>query len=118
MSLETWWNWGNGLNTQKWIGLKSENLFNSLQTWESWKLKEELIWKEDLLINELKEHCTKIETWKVLIKKKWKFIVKEAKTEEDILSWLQWKIVHFQIPAVWNFNWFSFDFLFQNLVSE
>ncbi len=110
MSLETWWNWWNGQNSKNWTVLKSDDLLKSLQTWESYSLKEELVWKEDLLVNELKDHCTKIETGKVLVKKNWKFTIKNVKNKEDLLSWLQWKIVHIRIPAVWNFKWFDFDF--------
>ena len=57
--------------------------------------KEELIWDTDAILNDLRENHVKIE--------------KNAEVE-----WYKWKKVHIDLPAVWNFEWFKFDYFVSN----
>ena len=53
---------------------------------------EELWWDTtDAILNDLKENHVRIE-------------------ENVEMLWYKWKIVHIDLPAVWNFEWFKFDY--------
>ena len=63
---------------------------------------EKIYWDEDAIMEDLKENFVtikdatkKINTWEKM---------------EDI----EWKEVHFELPAVWNFKWFKFDYFVSN----
>jgi len=50
-----------------------------------------LYWNKDAILDELKEKYVDI--------------------ENDVeMVWYKWKIVHINLPVVWNFKWFKFDY--------
>lgn len=104
LKMETLWTWWNDWKNLVVEGLNAKDLINSLKEWE---LKNELIWKEEAIIKDLKENCTKFGGSRVLKKYKSNFILKWNISEEDLYDWLQWKIIDVHIPTAKNFVWSS-----------
>ena len=52
---------------------------------------EKLKWDTDAILNDLKENYVMIE-------------------EDAEMMWYKWKKVHIDLPAIWNFEWFKFDY--------
>lgn len=102
--METLWNTWNDWKNLVIEVLKTQDLANSLQTWE---LKKELIWKEDAIIKDLKENCVRLWGDRVLKKNKGNFILKWEVKKKDLYDWLKWRIVEVDIPTVENFIWSS-----------
>ena len=61
--------------------------------------KEHLIWNTDAILDDLKKNHVKIE-------------------ENVEMMWLKWKKVHIDLPAVWNFEWFKFDYFVSDVRVE
>ena len=55
------------------------------------KLKEKLKWDTDAILDDLRKNYVKIE-------------------ENVRMLWYEWKKVHINLPAVWNFEWFKFEY--------
>ena len=55
-----------------------------------WELKEELVWFEEGVLNDLKKNHIKIE-------------------ENAEMMWYKWRKIHIDLPAAWDFKWFKFD---------
>ena len=49
------------------------------------------MWNTDAILDDLKENYIKIE-------------------EDKEIMWYEWKIVHIDLPAIWDFEWFKFDY--------
>ena len=61
------------------------------KTKEREEKKLELMWNTNAILDDLKENHVKIEKNKKIM-------------------WYKWKIVHIDLPAIWNFNWFKFNY--------
>ena len=62
-----------------------------VQTAHGWEVEyEKIFWNEKAILKNLKEHYVR-------------------KDEAEVM-WYKWKIVHVNLPAVWNFEWFNFDY--------
>lgn len=60
----------------------------------------ELFWNKEAVLEDLKENHVKIE-------------------ENAEMMWYKWKKVHIDLPAVWDFEWFKFDyFVSEDTVDE
>lgn len=57
--------------------------------------KERIKWNKDAILKDLKKNYVKIE-------------------ENAEMMWYTWKIVHINLPAIWNFKWFKFDYFVSN----
>ena len=55
----------------------------------------ELYWNKEKILENLKENCVKVE-------------------EKVEMMWYKWKKVHINLPAVWKFKWFKFDYFVSN----
>ena len=66
---------------------------------EEWVKKdkwlENLKWDTDAILDDLRKNYVKIE-------------------ENVRMLWYEWKKVHINLPAVWNFEWFKFDYFVSN----
>lgn len=86
---------------------KAEELYKAAQIDYRWEVeeetkakdevkdtKEELYWDKDKIIKNLK---------------------KKVEVEEDVdYMWYKWKKVRINLPAVWNFEWFKFEYFVSN----
>ena len=82
----------------------AENSYNEAQVAHRWKVedeekssdwKESLRWDTDAILRDLKENHVKIE-------------------ENAKMMWYKWRKVHIELPAVWNFEWFKFNYFVSN----
>ena len=75
----------------------SRQIYNNAQINYMWKvvdLKEELFWDKIAILY---------------------FLKKNVKVEENIkMMWFKWKKVHINLPAVWKFKWFQFEYFVSN----
>ena len=55
-----------------------------------------LMWNTNAILNDLKENHIKIE-------------------EDKEMMWYKWKIIHIDLPKVWNFKWFRFGYFVSNI---
>ena len=94
----------------------TQNDFQSLMDWLSEEQKEKLLSLSDDQAMELldtlrQEHNKKAEMYgneDLLIEDLKK---RHVKVEENVkMKWYEWKIVHIDLPAKWDFKWFKFDF--------
>lgn len=60
------------------------------------KISEALVWNTEAILDDLKKNHVKVE-----------------KNVE--MMWYEWKKIHINLPAVWNFKWFKFDCFVSNL---
>jgi len=56
---------------------------------------ESLYWNKDAILKDLKNNHVKVE-------------------ENTEILWYKWKIIHVDLPSVWDFKWFNFDFFIWN----
>ena len=87
----TGWNENSKLKLQ-WLTDKQElALSTTLKQDKKYNGKEHLIWDTDAILKDLKENHVTIE-------------------DNAEVMWYRWKNVHIELPAVWDFEWFKFDY--------
>ena len=90
--------WPQGLSDElklflEWLSVEQKNELLKIlmkEKEERWEIKEELIWFEAGVLNDIRKNYVTI--------------------DEDVeMMWYKWRRVHIDLPKVWNVNWFKFD---------
>ena len=81
----------------EWLSGENEiEILTTLQQDKDYEVKENLIWNTDAILEDLKKNCVTVEP------------------KDTEMMWYKWKKVHINLPAVWNFEWFKFDYFVSN----
>lgn len=73
------------------LEMLKENEENNENEQENIEPNPELFWNKEAILKDLKENYVNVE-------------------ENAEMMWQKWKKVHIELPAVWNFKWFKFDY--------